>query len=327
MKRRRLLLNAESKALLLKQFEAFRLKFGRDPAKGDPIFFDPDSDTPELIPDPEEAASFEEIATALEDIEASPAIIYAFRKTRRLVTEGTERYLTVAQREEWDKAILEYERRIGDESSSIEFCFSLSESVSPSQITSDEDFVARRLCRMVEDAYKEGMSSFSLEGTFLNCWLSLVCMTLNVSPNSIEAFRKCLGTNMDDLKIVLDKAAGEFEGGIETDALHSRTSIIREARTLPESWFGRPPDTRTATRDEITKAFKSIQRVLAECRKASISVKLIEKILFRYWLRTWVINNDFPEAYFQMLDLNINEALSRTHLYLERYAKPIQTIQ
>ena len=326
MKSRHLPLNADNKALLLRQFEAFRLKFGRDPVKGDPLFFDPNSDTPRPLLSPAQAQAQAELVAALEEIDAPPAIIYAFRKTQWLVTEENETELTGEEREEWDRAIIEYERRIKDESESIELCFSLPDSSLHPVDSADETFVARRLSLMASTAYKKGISTHPLEGTFLNAWLSMLCMKFNISQSSTEAFRTCLGTDMEEVQSILDEFAHEFEGAVDGDVLRKRTSQIEEARLLPASWFGRPPETRSATSTQFSRAFELIQRVLAECREASIPVDAVERMLFRYWLRTWVINNDFPEAYFQILDLHLNEAHSRIDLYMKKYAGPLRTI-
>jgi hypothetical protein len=102
MKRQRLSLDA---TLLREQFDAFRKKFGRDPKADDPIFFDPESDEPSPMPDSVMAEAFSELEAALDEIGAPPAVIYAFRKTKRLMTEENQRYLSAPEREEWDAAI------------------------------------------------------------------------------------------------------------------------------------------------------------------------------------------------------------------------------
>ena len=40
-------MSPEAKELIERQEEAFRLKFGRDIGPGDPVFFDPEADTPQ----------------------------------------------------------------------------------------------------------------------------------------------------------------------------------------------------------------------------------------------------------------------------------------
>ena len=327
MKRQRLPLDA---ALLKEQFEAFRKKFGRDPKADDPIFFDPASDEPRLLPDSAMAEAFSELEAALDEIGASPAVIYAFRKTKRLMTEENQQYLSASEQEEWEAAICEYQMRIADESSAIEMCFSLPEfppDMRDQPRSTDATSVAERLSLMTRTAYSDGISSFPLEGTFLNAWLSLVCMRLEVSQNSSDAFRTCLGTNMNDIQSVLDKLVTEFEGRPEPDALRDKTTKIEEIRSLPDSWFGEVPDSRSDAREQTDQAFVLIQRVLAECRQANIPIDAVERMLFRYWLRTWVINNDFHEAYFQMLDLHLDEVAARVDLYMTEYARPLQIIQ
>jgi hypothetical protein len=327
MKRQRLPLDA---ALLKEQFEAFRKKFGRDPNADDPIFFDPERDEPSPMPESAMVEAFSELEAALDEIGAPPAVIYAVRKTKRLVTEENKRYLSTPEQEEWDAAICEYQMRIADESSAIDLCFSLPAFIPymPGQARSnDETSVAEKLSLMARTAYSDGISSFPLEGTFLNAWLSLVCMRLGVCQNSSDAFRTCLGTNMNDIQTVLDKFVSEFEGKTEQDALHEKTAKIEEIRSLPDSWFGDVPETQSDAREQTDRAFVQIQRVLAECRQANIPIEVVERMLFRYWLRTWVINNDLPEDYFQKLDLDLDEVAVRVDLYMTAYARPLQIIQ
>jgi hypothetical protein len=327
MKRQRLPLDA---ALLKEQFEAFRKKFGRDPKADDPIFFDPESDQPRPMPDSVMAEAFSELEAALNEIGAPPAVIYAVRKTNRLVTEENKRYLSAPEQEEWDAAISEYQMRISDESSAIDLCFSLPEffqNMRDQARSNDETSVAEKLSLMARTAYSDGISSFPLEGTFLNAWLALVCMRLGVSQNSSDAFRTCLGTNMNDIQSVLDKLVSEFEGKKEPSALREKTAKIEEIRSLPDSWFGEVPENRSDAREQTDRAFAQIQRVLAECRQANIPIETVERMVFRYWLRTWVINNDFHEAYFQKLDLHLDEVAARVGLYMTEYARPLRIIQ
>jgi hypothetical protein len=57
---------------------AFKVKFGRDPQPGDPIFFDPDFDIPTSF-DPQKLSNI--ILKAMVKVGAPPEIIYAFEKT------------------------------------------------------------------------------------------------------------------------------------------------------------------------------------------------------------------------------------------------------
>jgi hypothetical protein len=324
MKRQRLSLDA---ALLKEQFEAFRKKFGRDPTPADPIFFDPESDELRPMPDSAHAEALIELAAALDEIGAPAAVIYAFRKTQRLVTDENQKYLTTSEQEEWDAAICEYQMRIADESGSIDLCYSLPEAFQDESRSTDERSAADRMSRMACAAYKAGISTFPLEGTFLNAWLSLVSMRLGVSHGSSDAFRACLGTNMIEIQSILDKLVEDLDGRPEPDMLRDKITKIEEIRSLPDSWLGEVPDTRSDVREQTDRAFTQIQALLAECRHANIPVVAIERMLFRYWLRTWVINNDLPEAYFQKLDLHLGEVVVCIDLYMEKYAGPLRTIQ
>ena len=92
---------------LLEQRAAFRAKFGRDPGPNDPVLFDPDKDVPTPI-DPAELEG--ELLGAMRKTGVPPEIIYAYRKTGRLLLkENREVYPPEAQ-SEWDAAIDEYFR-------------------------------------------------------------------------------------------------------------------------------------------------------------------------------------------------------------------------
>lgn len=92
--------------ILKKQLRAFRKKFGRDPGPGDPVFFDPNADTPQPIPRADLEQTMREVAQYL-----PPDIAYAYLKTDgMLVTEGNLHLWSDEDMEEWDAAIDEYWR-------------------------------------------------------------------------------------------------------------------------------------------------------------------------------------------------------------------------
>lgn len=51
---------------------------------------------------------FKELLRLLHKSKTDPAIIYAFKKTRRLVSAQTRAHLSPKERKEWDDAIDEY---------------------------------------------------------------------------------------------------------------------------------------------------------------------------------------------------------------------------
>lgn len=92
--------------ILKQQLRAFRKKFGRDPGPTDPVFFDPNADTPQPIPRAEIEATMREVAQFL-----PPHIAYAYLKTDgMLVTESNIHLWSEEDMEEWDAALEEYWR-------------------------------------------------------------------------------------------------------------------------------------------------------------------------------------------------------------------------
>jgi hypothetical protein len=87
------------------QREHFRQKFGRDWKDGDPIFFDPDADTPT----PMSIVKMEaETLDALHKAGAPPQIAYAYKKTGMLVMESSKDHIPKDRLKEWNAAIDEY---------------------------------------------------------------------------------------------------------------------------------------------------------------------------------------------------------------------------
>jgi|GraSoiStandDraft_55_1057291.scaffolds.fasta_scaffold103808_3 hypothetical protein len=87
--------------LLEEQRQEFIQKYGHEPGPNDPIFFD--------MPHPEQVEHM--TVEAMKAAGLDPAIIYAYEKTGRLVTEDNQQLLSDADLAEWDAAIEEYEMK------------------------------------------------------------------------------------------------------------------------------------------------------------------------------------------------------------------------
>jgi hypothetical protein len=87
--------------LLQEKRQKFIEKHGRDPGPNDPVFFD--------MPHPEHVEHM--TVEAMKQAGIDPAIIYAYEKTGRLVTEDNQHLLSEVDLAEWGAAIEEYEAR------------------------------------------------------------------------------------------------------------------------------------------------------------------------------------------------------------------------
>ncbi len=102
-------LHAEAPEAIASQLEAFRKKFGRDPWPDDPIFFDPDANEPV----PLNLQQYEQdMIETMAQAGISPAFIYAFKRTGRIVTESNRHRLTEKELQEWNDAIDEYQHKV-----------------------------------------------------------------------------------------------------------------------------------------------------------------------------------------------------------------------
>jgi hypothetical protein len=116
MTRKQIPLDDESREIIKRQLDAFRDKFGREPGPEDPIFFDPDADTPK----PYELEKFRKSWTELMDeavrtAAIPPELAYAAKKTGFIVTESNKGKLARQQLKEWDDAVQEYLDSTSDE--------------------------------------------------------------------------------------------------------------------------------------------------------------------------------------------------------------------
>jgi len=99
-------LTPEVVELVERQLQAFRQKFGREPRPGDPLFFDPMADTPQVM---NEEVVEQKISEAMHQAGIDPAKIYATQKTGFLPTAETWPQMSPTERREWNDAIAEYE--------------------------------------------------------------------------------------------------------------------------------------------------------------------------------------------------------------------------
>jgi hypothetical protein len=105
-RRRTIKLDPESMEMMNQQLQAFREKFGREAGPNDPVFFDPDADTPQPL---SLEKYFEESTEAMVRAGIRPEIIYAHRKTGGLiVTAENQEKLSAGDIAEWEAAIDEY---------------------------------------------------------------------------------------------------------------------------------------------------------------------------------------------------------------------------
>ena len=103
-------LNDESMEIMRQQLRKFREKFGREPEPDDPVFFNPDADTPQPFP----LDKFtEESVQAMVRAGIRPEMIYAHRKTGLIVTEENRHKLLPEAMAAWEAAVDEYFDKAG----------------------------------------------------------------------------------------------------------------------------------------------------------------------------------------------------------------------
>ena len=89
---------------MLDQRQRFIDKFGREPGPSDPVFFDPDADTPQQISEDRLGRLMNE---ALSAAGVDPVLVYAYNKTGLLVSEDNLHLLSDEDLAEWQQAVEE----------------------------------------------------------------------------------------------------------------------------------------------------------------------------------------------------------------------------
>jgi integrase len=99
----------EVSTIIRKQLRAFRKKFGREPGPDDPVFFDPDAETPKPI---SEDWLTEQAVAAMARAGIDAQKIYAYRKTGLIATQENWHLMSEADRRAWEEALAEYEHQM-----------------------------------------------------------------------------------------------------------------------------------------------------------------------------------------------------------------------
>lgn len=109
VRRKKIPLNKEARDVIEGRLAAFRKKFGREPGPDDPLFFDPDADTPQPYPEEKFRREWNEVMDeAVRTGGIRPELAYAAKKTGFLVTESNKKKMPKSQLKEWNDAIQEY---------------------------------------------------------------------------------------------------------------------------------------------------------------------------------------------------------------------------
>jgi integrase len=101
-------MSPEAARTIKKQLRAFRKKFHRDAGPDDPMFFDPEVDTPQPYPRVKLNALLEEMVAAGKKAGIPPDLLYAMQKTGLMVTEQNKALLSEEDLAQWNTAIAEF---------------------------------------------------------------------------------------------------------------------------------------------------------------------------------------------------------------------------
>jgi integrase len=101
-------LSPEAAEIFKEQERKFREKFGRAPGPDDPIFFDESADTPRFDGQKKIDEHTQAMTDAMTLAGTPPHLIYAFRKTGRIVSERNMQFLTDEELQEWNDAVDEF---------------------------------------------------------------------------------------------------------------------------------------------------------------------------------------------------------------------------
>jgi hypothetical protein len=264
----------------------------------------------------------EEMVALFRRANVSPALIYAFSKTGLVVTEENRDRLPPAEYREWKRALREYQRRLDADSKAVNLCYTLHHETGRSELSKKKRFAASELAVAVLNALDEGISSFAMEGVFLNAWLTLACRRNQVLADDREGLRQQLGAEVPEIRNLLNEIYDDLPSPSWSPAVEKRLARIEAARAVPETWLGKPPATKGDAEWEMTPAFEHLQFAIEFCNAAQVPEDVMEAMFFRFWLRTLVLNDRLPELFFQTLDRNWELVHAQVQSRMARYAGP-----
>lgn len=102
---RKVPLDPELADFLKRQEQIFIERFGRPPGAADPVFFDVRADKPQPMID---EAVDRQLLEAMHKAGIHPALIYAYQKTGRIVTQANQKFLSPEDQQAWQDAIDEW---------------------------------------------------------------------------------------------------------------------------------------------------------------------------------------------------------------------------
>jgi hypothetical protein len=244
---------------------------------------------------------------------------------RRLNIGRTSVPISPAQMREWKRTLRAYRRQADTDSRAIELCYSLYHERGRSDLSEKRRFAASELGVAVLNALDEEVSSFAMEGAFLNAWLTYAFRRMRVPTDVAERLRGTFGTRMKEIFTLLEQICDDLPSLTRSTALDKRIARIEAARAAAETWMGRPPASKGEAEWEVTPAFENLQSAISFCNAAQVPDDVMEAMFFRFWLRTRVVNDEIPEVFFQTLDGHWDQVHARVQRYMVLYSGP--TIQ
>lgn len=192
-----------------------------------------------------------------------PDLMYAFSKTGRVVTDENRNLLSPAQHREWKRALREYRQRSEADSRAIDLCYSLHHESGRSDLSNKRRFAASELGLAVLNALEEEISSFAMEGVFLNAWLTLVFRRLHVFAEDAERLRQRFGAEMAEIRDLLEQIYDGLPSPSWSPSIEKRIARIEAARAVPETWLGKPPASREEAASSVLGSHPRSQRSVA----------------------------------------------------------------
>ena len=104
-KARRIPMHPEVREMLERHRAEFVKTFGREPGPGDPVFFNPDADTPQRL---SEEVVMRQMVSAMENAGLDPLLIHAYQRTGLLPTANNLQSLSKHDLADWNAACKEY---------------------------------------------------------------------------------------------------------------------------------------------------------------------------------------------------------------------------
>jgi len=178
--------------------------------------------------------------------------------------------------------------------------------------------VMRGIQCVIETLIMKGVDLSVIESSLLYWLVSFIAWNRDASDKQLESLTADMHQVAEKLVAAMKALANEIDDDGPTLAMAAIGNKLDQVKAL----LGKPEQLSLPEVEQQTEITMRCLHVFYEnCRENLFDGMLIETCLFYYWLRTSTINAAVPEAFFQKIERNWEEAVKRKNAVADQLAR------